>query len=178
MDGHHARKAWLIFISCIYAELSVYWILSLHFRVRKIYIHSNSINFIEYIINYLRRRKFNTVSYRQCLWYCSCVACVECNCDLLGSEHTDEVCDHISGQCPCRPNVVGQTCNKCGHHHWKIASGEGCEACDCDPIGSTAEQCNEVGGLIIFLFYCLLYTTNMIKTSHKYIYIYIKLKIL
>ena len=68
----------------------------------------------------------------------------ECNCDLLGSRHTDDICDHLSGQCPCLPNVEGRQCDRCATNHWKIASGEGCEHCDCDPVGSLSEQCNQV----------------------------------
>ena len=30
---------------------------------------------------------------------------------------------------------------RCAENHWKIASGEGCEACDCDPVGSTNTSC-------------------------------------
>ena len=63
---------------------------------------------------------------------------------MLGSEPTDEICDHVTGKCPCRPNVIGQRCEKCAPNHWKIASGMGCEKCDCDPIGSVRDQCNEV----------------------------------
>ena len=35
---------------------------------------------------------------------------------------------------------------RCKENHWKIASGEGCEACDCDPVGSTSEACNLYDG--------------------------------
>ena len=35
---------------------------------------------------------------------------------------------------------------RCKENHWKIASGEGCEACDCDPVGSTSESCNLYDG--------------------------------
>ena len=35
---------------------------------------------------------------------------------------------------------------RCAPNHWKIASGEGCDHCDCDPIGSTNETCNEYSG--------------------------------
>ncbi|KAF2347395.1 Laminin EGF domain, partial [Trinorchestia longiramus] len=70
--------------------------------------------------------------------------CTKCRCDLLGSR--DEECDHITGQCPCHPNVMGQDCSRCARNHWKIASGEGCEKCDCDPVGSQSDQCNEFDG--------------------------------
>ena len=44
-------------------------------------------------------------------------------------------CDRETGKCNCLPNVVGDYCSECKENHWKIASGEGCEACDCDPVG-------------------------------------------
>ena len=44
------------------------------------------------------------------------------------------------GQCRCLPNVVGRQCDRCASNHWKIASGKGCERCDCDPMGSVKMQ--------------------------------------
>ncbi|XP_073827458.1 laminin subunit beta-1 [Musca autumnalis] len=72
--------------------------------------------------------------------------CVQCDCDFLGTNSTVQFCDRVSGQCPCLPNVVGVRCDECAPNHWKIASGEGCEACECDPIGSLSEQCNRYDG--------------------------------
>lgn len=68
----------------------------------------------------------------------------ECVCELLGTNRSVGLCDKNTGQCPCLPNVVGLSCDRCKENHWKIASGEGCEPCDCDPVGSYSEQCNEV----------------------------------
>ncbi|XP_066997490.2 laminin subunit beta-1 [Anabrus simplex] len=72
--------------------------------------------------------------------------CTECVCDLLGTDNSSGICDRNTGQCPCLPNVIGQKCDQCAENHWKIASGTGCEPCDCDPIGSTDEQCNLFDG--------------------------------
>lgn len=69
---------------------------------------------------------------------------LECECDVLGTNGTLKHCDRYTGQCPCLPNVIGTRCDQCAPHHWKIASGEGCEACHCDEIGAKSEQCNEV----------------------------------
>jgi coxsackievirus/adenovirus receptor len=44
------------------------------------------------------------------------------------------------------PNVEGLSCDRCAVDHWKIASGEGCEACSCDSVGSLSTQCNEFDG--------------------------------
>ena len=45
-------------------------------------------------------------------------------------------CDRKDGTCHCLPNVQGKFCSDCIENHWKIASGEGCEHCECDPVGS------------------------------------------
>ncbi|ODN04402.1 Laminin subunit beta-1 [Orchesella cincta] len=68
--------------------------------------------------------------------------CRSCVCNILGTDGAAGACDRITGQCPCLPNVIGTSCDECREDHWKIASGEGCEACDCDPIGSLSTQCN------------------------------------
>lgn len=71
---------------------------------------------------------------------------VECVCDLLGTDQKLGPCNKFTGQCPCLPNVTGQSCNQCEANHWKIASGAGCELCACDPNGSESEQCNQYDG--------------------------------
>lgn len=72
--------------------------------------------------------------------------CQQCECDFLGTNNTLAHCDRYTGQCPCLPNVQGLRCDQCAVNHWKIASGEGCEACNCDPIGALQEQCNSYTG--------------------------------
>lgn len=75
--------------------------------------------------------------------------CTPCVCNLLGSDSSLEgpsVCNRQTGQCPCLPNVEGLSCDRCAVDHWKIASGEGCEACSCDSVGSLSTQCNEFDG--------------------------------
>lgn len=72
--------------------------------------------------------------------------CISCVCNVLGTNQTIGPCDRNTGQCPCLPNVVGQSCDECRPNHWKIASGQGCEACDCDPTGSDETQCNPFDG--------------------------------
>lgn len=72
--------------------------------------------------------------------------CIACVCNVLGTNQTVGSCDRTTGQCPCLPNVVGLSCDDCKPNHWKIASGQGCEACDCDPTGSDETQCNPFDG--------------------------------
>ncbi|XP_064483603.1 laminin subunit beta-1-like isoform X2 [Ornithodoros turicata] len=72
--------------------------------------------------------------------------CLECVCNILGMDERRGHCDPVTGQCPCLPNVIGKACDRCAPNFWKIASGEGCEPCDCDPSGSHDAKCNEFDG--------------------------------
>jgi hypothetical protein len=76
--------------------------------------------------------------------------CQWCKCDENGSEGPDcnEVtgmylfkcklrtsnfiyCLSTSGQCKCKPFVIGRDCSHCEPGYWNIATGKGCEPCDC-----------------------------------------------
>ncbi|XP_026326893.1 laminin subunit beta-1 isoform X2 [Hyposmocoma kahamanoa] len=69
-------------------------------------------------------------------------SCYKCSCSVLGTNFALGNCDGVTGQCPCLQNVTGVNCDQCIENHWRIALGEGCEPCDCDPIGSVSPQCN------------------------------------
>uniref|UniRef100_A0A663EQT0 Laminin subunit beta 4 n=1 Tax=Aquila chrysaetos chrysaetos TaxID=223781 RepID=A0A663EQT0_AQUCH len=56
------------------------------------------------------------------------------------------LCDPATGACPCLPNVVGVTCNQCASGYWDLASGKGCQICDCDPKNSQSNLCNQLTG--------------------------------
>ena len=53
------------------------------------------------------------------------------------------MCDKTTGQCDCRPNVQGLTCNNCalGYHN---LTNNGCSNCDCSQF-STSAQCSDQG---------------------------------
>ena len=76
----------------------------------------------------------------------------ECVCNILGTNSSQGTCHHETGQCSCYPNVLGIECDQCEVNHWKIASGEGCEHCACDTVGSYEEQCNDVSFGLDILF--------------------------
>ncbi|RLU21684.1 hypothetical protein DMN91_006060 [Ooceraea biroi] len=67
-----------------------------------------------------------------------------CGCSNIGS--ASSACDIVSGQCQCKPQVVGRQCNECKSGYWGLAAGTGCTACGCDPIGSFNESCNSNTG--------------------------------
>ncbi|KAF7254775.1 Laminin subunit alpha-2, partial [Varanus komodoensis] len=52
---------------------------------------------------------------------------IACHCNINGS--FSENCNSETGQCDCRPNVVGRQCNEC-------------KACDCSIVGSLSLQCD------------------------------------
>ncbi|XP_022625413.1 laminin subunit beta-1-like [Seriola dumerili] len=77
--------------------------------------------------------------------------CRKCVCNHLGSDpsscpSSDCHCDRSSGQCHCLPNVVGQHCDHCAPDTWNMASGSGCQTCNCDPKHSYGTSCNEISG--------------------------------
>ncbi|XP_043780449.1 laminin subunit beta-3 [Cervus elaphus] len=71
--------------------------------------------------------------------------CRRCDCSVLGARR-DMPCDEETGRCVCLPHVVGPKCDQCAPHHWKLASGRGCEPCACDPHNSLGPQCNQFTG--------------------------------
>uniref|UniRef100_A0A673U039 Laminin subunit beta-1 n=2 Tax=Suricata suricatta TaxID=37032 RepID=A0A673U039_SURSU len=77
--------------------------------------------------------------------------CRKCVCNYLGTvqDHcngSDCQCDKTTGQCSCLPNVVGQNCDRCAPNTWQLASGTGCDPCNCDPSHSFGPSCNEFTG--------------------------------
>uniref|UniRef100_A0A674IU84 Laminin subunit beta 1 n=1 Tax=Terrapene triunguis TaxID=2587831 RepID=A0A674IU84_9SAUR len=78
--------------------------------------------------------------------------CRKCVCNYLGTvrEHCnsseDCQCEKTTGQCQCLPNVTGQNCDRCAPNTWRLASGTGCELCECDVARSFEPSCNEFTG--------------------------------
>lgn len=67
-----------------------------------------------------------------------------CNCHISGSE--DRVCDSKTGQCKCRPHVIGRTCDRCDRAYWNLDSKKGCLPCACSINGSEHQNCDSHSG--------------------------------
>ncbi|KAM9371956.1 LOW QUALITY PROTEIN: laminin subunit alpha-5 [Phaethornis superciliosus] len=72
------------------------------------------------------------------------IGCEDCNCSRPGvQELTEPGCDLDSGQCRCKPNVIGRQCDLCapGYYHYP-----NCQRCDCHRAGTEASVCDPVTG--------------------------------
>ncbi|XP_008292613.1 laminin subunit beta-4-like [Stegastes partitus] len=78
--------------------------------------------------------------------------CKECSCDRRGTQVTQCplgspcFCDPVTGQCPCRTEVIGDLCDECGDGYWNLDGASGCQACNCDSVNSLSNICNKVTG--------------------------------
>ena len=50
-------------------------------------------------------------------------------------------CTQESGQCFCKENVEGRTCDHCSYGSYQYPT---CETCDCDVSGTTERICDQV----------------------------------
>ncbi|PIO37466.1 hypothetical protein AB205_0171190, partial [Aquarana catesbeiana] len=62
----------------------------------------------------------------------------ECNCSTDGSSSLQ--CDLTTGQCVCRKEFAGQTCNTCLFGYRNYPS---CISCDCDVKGTQSAWCDD-----------------------------------
>lgn len=68
----------------------------------------------------------------------------ECHCNPLGS--IAQNCNKQNGQCFCRENVSGRTCDRCSEGFWNLESRNGCQSCACNAVGSVNFTCNAYTG--------------------------------
>ena len=89
---------------------------------------------------------FSDFKYLEDPEFTSCLL-AECKCTSPGGTGD---CDHRTGQCICKPNVIGNNCTECAPLSFNYTSGEGCELCDCHEIGAIEPRCDLVSLLQIF----------------------------
>ena len=51
-----------------------------------------------------------------------------------------------NGQCICRVGAAGLKCDSCQEESFGL-SANGCDSCNCHPLGSTSLQCNLTTGM-------------------------------
>ena len=72
--------------------------------------------------------------------------CVDCSCNPQGvgflpnSQERDLNCDLQTGECNCKANVIGRTCNECNHGFFGFSN---CQLCSCDIRGTKKEICDK-----------------------------------
>uniref|UniRef100_A0A8C3IUZ4 Laminin subunit alpha-5 n=1 Tax=Chrysemys picta bellii TaxID=8478 RepID=A0A8C3IUZ4_CHRPI len=72
------------------------------------------------------------------------IGCEDCNCSRTGVQELAEPgCDVDSGQCRCKPNIIGRRCDVCasGYYHYPH-----CRRCDCHQAGTEVSVCDPVTG--------------------------------
>ena len=58
--------------------------------------------------------------------YCYCkIFPAGCNCSIVGSNNPEQ-CERNGGQCSCKMNVIGRTCDACRPDYFNFTSGQGC----------------------------------------------------
>lgn len=70
------------------------------------------------------------------------LGCSKCSCSATGALHSQ--CDDVTGQCVCRPNMKGRTCDQCAEGYWKSPSG--CQRCNCDITNAINNACGQITG--------------------------------
>ncbi|XP_061788627.1 laminin subunit beta-3-like [Nerophis lumbriciformis] len=72
------------------------------------------------------------------------LGCSKCSCSTEGS--LSDVCDAVTGQCPCRPYFHGPRCDTCARGYWKPHLSQSCQLCSCDPTRSFGDTCDQLTG--------------------------------
>ncbi|XP_067324319.1 laminin subunit alpha-5 isoform X1 [Anolis sagrei] len=72
------------------------------------------------------------------------VGCEDCNCSSPGiQDQMEPGCNIDSGQCRCKPNVVGRQCDLCAPGYYGYPN---CRRCDCHEAGTKSSVCNPLTG--------------------------------
>ncbi|XP_040910690.1 laminin subunit alpha-3-like isoform X2 [Toxotes jaculatrix] len=75
--------------------------------------------------------------------------CMECRCDLKGTLSGVGECEQKSGQCHCKPNACGLSCDSCKDGYFMLQKKYyfGCQGCQCDVGGAIGMACDEISGM-------------------------------
>ncbi|KAJ6665753.1 hypothetical protein lerEdw1_002123 [Lerista edwardsae] len=72
------------------------------------------------------------------------IGCEDCNCSRAGIQDLMEPgCNEDSGQCRCKPNIVGRQCDLCAPGYYGYPN---CRSCDCHQAGTKPSVCDPVTG--------------------------------
>ncbi|XP_073463613.1 laminin subunit alpha-5 isoform X3 [Aquarana catesbeiana] len=72
------------------------------------------------------------------------VGCEECDCSQTGLQNlTEPGCDIQTGQCACKPNIMGRRCEKCAPGFYGYPN---CRPCDCNRAGTEDGICDSLTG--------------------------------
>ncbi|XP_065198843.1 laminin subunit gamma-1-like [Sycon ciliatum] len=74
--------------------------------------------------------------------------CTDCECEAAGTVEGSLVCHNISGECRCKENAMGLSCNTCHDGFWNLDADNdaGCQACECSELGSLSPTCDKQTG--------------------------------
>ncbi|XP_056106000.1 laminin subunit alpha-5 isoform X1 [Rhinichthys klamathensis goyatoka] len=68
--------------------------------------------------------------------------CTRCSCSPCGTAH----CDPHTGQCHCKPGVLGSHCDSCEDGAFGFDSCTGCRKCDCEAAAALVQPCDPANG--------------------------------
>uniref|UniRef100_A0A8D3BFI7 Laminin subunit alpha 3 n=1 Tax=Scophthalmus maximus TaxID=52904 RepID=A0A8D3BFI7_SCOMX len=74
--------------------------------------------------------------------------CIACRCDLKGTLSGVGECEQKRGQCHCKPNACGHSCDTCKDGFFLLQKKDyfGCQGCQCDVGGAIDTACDEISG--------------------------------
>ncbi|KAL7875637.1 hypothetical protein AOLI_G00106000 [Acnodon oligacanthus] len=74
--------------------------------------------------------------------------CVECMCEVRGTQSGVGECEEENGDCLCKPNICSRVCSTCKDGYFLLQKKNyfGCQGCQCDVGGAVASSCEESTG--------------------------------
>ncbi|KAJ7338748.1 hypothetical protein JRQ81_012650, partial [Phrynocephalus forsythii] len=74
--------------------------------------------------------------------------CIECQCSAFGTLSGVGECHQVEGECYCKPNVCGDSCDTCEDRFYGLEAKNyfGCKGCECDVGGAVSQVCDDLSG--------------------------------